>query len=305
MSTIRKYKSPILNLIILIRPEQWIKNGFLFVGAIFSLTLFQVDVFLNVLAGFGIFCAAASGIYIFNDIFDRKSDRLDERKSKRPLASGAISLSIAWILCVSIILVSLIAAFFLDLLFFGYVAGYIVLNIAYTLLLKHLVILDVMSIAGGFVIRVVAGTVLAGVKVSNWLFICSVTLSLFLGFGKRRQELVKAEREQREQKPPGNGNKRPVLSQYSISFLDQMIAVATASTLISYIMYTVAESTVERFGGRCLICTVPMVLYGIYRYLYLLHERNTGGDPAKTILKDVPMLVTGILWIGYVLIALY
>jgi 4-hydroxybenzoate polyprenyltransferase len=171
------------------------------------------------------------------------------------------------------------------------------MNLAYTIKLKQLVILDVMCIAFGFLFRVLAGTALAGVRPSDWIIICTVTLSLFLGFSKRRHELALI----------GSNamNHRKVLVDYSITFLDQMIAIATACTVMSYALYTIADETVARFGTKNLVFTIPFVIYGIYRYLYLIHQKEIGGNPTSAVLTDLPLLVNGLLWMAVTLFIIY
>jgi 4-hydroxybenzoate polyprenyltransferase len=171
------------------------------------------------------------------------------------------------------------------------------MNIAYTIKIKHVVILDVICIAFGFVFRVLAGTTLAGVTPSDWLIICTITLSLFLGFSKRRDELASL--------GANATNHRKVLTDYSIGFLDQMIAVATACTVMSYALYTIADETIARFGTRNLVFTIPFVIYGIYRYLYLIHQKKTGGNPTTALFTDLPLLFAGFLWLATVVLIVY
>ena len=279
------------------RPQQWIKNLFIFAGLIFSVNLFNVHLLAKVLAGFILFSLGASSVYIFNDIQDIKKDRDHPEKCKRPLASGSLRVTKAYAVSLVIAVISLVGAFLVDQMFFAILATYIVMNTAYSIKIKHLVILDVMCIAFSFVFRVLAGTALAGVSPSDWLIICTITLSLFLGFSKRRQELALIGADAT--------NHRRVLTDYSIAFLDQMIAVATACTVMSYALYTIAEETVARFGTRNLVFTIPFVLYGVYRYLYLIHQKNEGGDPTKTMLTDLPLLLNSILWLGVVIFIVY
>jgi 4-hydroxybenzoate polyprenyltransferase len=190
-----------------------------------------------------------------------------------------------------------LAAIFIDRQFFYIVIIYLSLNVLYSFKLKHMVILDVMCIASGFVLRVFAGTTLANVSASDWLIICTITLSLFLGFSKRRHEIVLIGEDA--------DTHRKVLAQYSLPFIDQMIAVATAGTVIAYALYTVSEETVARFGTRNLIFTLPFVLYGIYRYLYLIHEKNLGGNPTSAFLKDKPLLLNCLLWGAITFLIIY
>jgi 4-hydroxybenzoate polyprenyltransferase len=270
------------------RPHHWVKNVFIFAGLLFSENIFSPYPLVKVSAGFMIFSLAASSIYILNDIIDIENDRQHPKKRSRPLAAGRLSISGAWAAAVILALVAASSAFWIDRQFSILVITYIVINIFYTWRLKHLVILDVMCIASGFVLRVLAGTALAGVIASNWLIICTITLSLFLGFSKRRHEIVLIGNDAQKH--------RKVLAHYSLLFLDQMIAVATASTVIAYALYTVSEETIARFGTRNLIFTLPFVFYGIYRYLYIIHEKQAGGNPTHVVLHDRPLLINCILW---------
>ena len=279
------------------RPAQWVKNLFIFAGLIFSRNLFNAESFLSVSSGFVIFSLGASSIYILNDVKDLKNDKLHPEKCRRPLPSGMISVPMAYATALVLGCGSLSAAFILNQAFFWILAAYIAMNIGYSLWLKHVVILDVMCIAFGFVFRVLAGTELAKVWASDWLLICTVTVSLFLGFSKRRSEVALLEGE--------SSKHRSVLAHYSLPFLDQMIAVATACTVMSYALYTVADETVVRFGTRNLVLTMPFVLYGIYRYLYLIHEKKAGGNPSRLVFDDKPLLLNCFLWVVATLIIIY
>jgi len=279
------------------RPHHWVKNVFVFAGLLFSKNIFSPYLLGKVSVGFMIFSLAASSIYILNDIIDIENDRQHPKKKNRPLASGRLSNSGAWAAAVILALLAVSSAFWIDRQFFVIVVIYIFINIFYTLRLKHLVILDVMCIASGFVLRVLAGTALAGVIASNWLIICTITLSLFLGFSKRRHEIVLIGNDAK--------NHRKVLANYSLPFLDQMISVATACTVIAYALYTVSEETITRFGTRNLIFTLPFIFYGIYRYLYLIHEKRTGGNPTSAVLHDRPLLINCLLWGIVVFLIIY
>ena len=279
------------------RPEQWIKNAFIFLALIFSRNLFHPDLLLNVCAGFILFCFASSSIYILNDIRDREYDRAHPEKSKRPIAAGLLRVDVIGFIAVLLATLPLAAAYLINSLFFFILAAYLIINLFYTVRLKNVVILDVMCIASGFVLRVIAGTVLAGVAATDWLYICTITISLFLGFSKRRQELAAL--------GDNAGYQRKVLSEYSLTFLDQMIGVATACTVMSYALYTISPETVARFGTSNLISTIPFVLYGIFRYLYLLHKKDLGGNPASTILKDFPLVLNSLLWLAAVVLIIY
>lgn len=285
------------NIVITMRPKQWVKNVFIFTGLIFSRNLFQVDLLAKASVGFILFSLAASSVYIFNDIQDIERDRQHPEKRKRPLPAGLLSVQTAYVVSIALTIFALVAGYFLNKMFFAILVAYVVMNIAYTLKIKDMVILDVMFIAFGFVIRVLAGTVLADVRPSDWLIICTITISLFLGFSKRRHELSLM----------GNNsnNHRKVLTHYSIPFLDQMIAVATACTVMSYALYTVAEETVTRFETRNLVFTIPFVLYGIYRYFYLIHQKEKGGNPTSAVLADLPLFLDGVLWLIAVILIIY
>jgi 4-hydroxybenzoate polyprenyltransferase len=279
------------------RPQQWIKNLFLFAPLIFAGRLFQRgDVFLTI-EGFSLFCLAASGIYLANDITDLERDKLHPVKSQRPLPSGQLSVRSAATAAVLLLLVAVCAGWLLDPGFGAIVSGYIAVNLLYSLKLKEVVIIDVMTISAGFVLRVMGGAILIHVGASEWLMICTVLLSLFLGFSKRRHEITILE---------GQADvHRSVLKHYSPYFLDQMIGIVTASTVMSYALYTISEETVRKFGTTRLIYTVPFVLYGIFRYLYLVHRKEEGGNPARLALTDIPLLVTMILWIVAASVIIY
>jgi len=284
-------------ILITMRPAQWVKNTFIFAGLLFSRNLFNPAALLEVSTGFILFSLAASGIYVFNDILDIENDKRHPEKSKRPLASGHLRVSAAYFAAIGLVGFSLLASIFLNRLFFLILLAYVVMNVAYTLRLKHVVILDVMCIAFGFVFRVLAGTELAHVSASDWLLICTITISLFLGFSKRRHELSLMEED--------STNHRRVLGQYCLPFLDQMIGVATACTVMSYALYSISPETVARFGTSNLVFTLPFVLYGVFRYLYLIHQRNEGGNPTAALLKDYPLLINGVLWFVTVLVIIY
>jgi 4-hydroxybenzoate polyprenyltransferase len=284
-------------ILVSMRPKQWIKNIFIFPGLIFSHNLFDISLLVRVTVGFGLFCLAASSIYIFNDIKDLERDKVHPDKLKRPLAAGYLKVHKAYAASIVMAIIALPGAMLLDLTFFLILAGYMVMNVAYTIKIKEMVILDVLCIAFGFVFRVLAGTTLAGVKPSDWLIICTITVSIFLASSKRRHEFTLF---------AANGNNhRKVLVEYSTHFLDQMISVAAACTLMSYALYTIADETVARFGTRNLIFTLPFVIYGIYRYLYLLHQKKMGGNPTNALLEDLPLFLNGLLWLGVVIFIIY
>jgi 4-hydroxybenzoate polyprenyltransferase len=285
------------DLVQILRPTQWAKNTVLFAALIFAKHLFVIEDFLTVCAAFVAFCFVSSGAYVMNDIRDCERDRQHPLKSRRPLPSGAIPLrSAAWLSGV-LMAAGLIGATILGTGFAILTAIYLLLQVAYTFLLKEVVILDVMSIAAGFVIRAVAGGVVIDVPVSPWLIICTFLLALFLGFSKRRHELVLLEGRAE--------NHRAALREYSPYFLDQMISVVTASTVVAYAIYTASPEVQEKLGTDKLYLTVPFVLFGIFRYLYLVHQREEGGNPTQLLLRDRPMLADVLLWIVTAMILLY
>ncbi len=281
----------------LLRPTQWAKNTVLFAALIFSKHLFVAADAALVVTGFLFFCCVASGAYVMNDIRDCERDRQHPLKSLRPLPAGRVSHRSAVLLAVALMAVGLGGAAGLSRGFAVLTALYLALQIAYTYALKEMVILDVMSIASGFVLRAVAGGVLIGVPVSPWLIICTFLLALFLGFSKRRHELVLLE---------GRAvNHRAALREYSPYFLDQMIAVVTASTVVAYAIYTASTEVQEKLGTNKLYLTIPFVLFGIFRYLYLVHQREEGGNPTQLLLSDRPLLADVLLWILTVALLLY
>ena len=279
------------------RPGQWVKNLFIFAGLIFSGDLVHHEVLIRVSNGFILFSLVASSIYIFNDINDLEFDRAHPQKKNRPVAVGLLSVPGAYAGAFVLALTGLIGALTLDWMFFAILLCYLIINVAYTIIIKKMAILDIMCIASGFVLRVLAGTELAEVMPSDWLILCTIMLSLFLGFSKRRHELATTGTDVL--------SRRKVLGDYSISFLDQMIAVATACTVMSYALYTLSPQTVSRFGTRNLVFSIPFVIYGIYRYLYLIHQKNMGGNPTRELVSDIPLLINALLWALLVVLIIY
>ena len=270
------------------RPKEWIKNTFLFAPLFFAQKVLQPEAVLKSTLAFAVFCLAAGGVYLINDICDREEDKKHPQKSARPIASGALPVSLAVAAAMVLFASSIAIALVLSRPFAFITLGYIILNIAYSNWLKHMVILDVFSIAAGFVLRVVAGAVVINVEMSHWLLICTMLLALFLGFSKRRYELVALANDATLH--------RRVLAEYNPTFLDMMIAIVTSVTVVAYVFYTISEETVQKFHTDKLLLTVPFVLYGIFRYLYQVYHKNHGGDPSRTLLTDGPLLVNVILW---------
>jgi 4-hydroxybenzoate polyprenyltransferase len=279
------------------RPRQWVKNAFLFVGLIFSRSLGDTELVTRVLLGFALFCLAASAVYLWNDVIDAPHDRLHPAKRSRPVAAGTLSPAMALSWAAGLALTAVVGAFLLMPSFGLVTAVYLAMNVAYAMHLKHLVILDVMTIAMGFMLRVVAGTELAATTPSDWLIVCTITLSLFLGFSKRRHELAVT---------GGDAQRhRRVLQHYSMPFLDQMNTIAAAAAIMSYALYTVADDTVARFETRNLVFTIPFALYGVFRYLYLIHEKDGGGNPGDALVNDRALITTAVGWIIAVIIIVY
>jgi 4-hydroxybenzoate polyprenyltransferase len=281
----------------LIRPEQWTKNLFVFAAIVFSHHLSDTAALLRVAAAFGVFCLLSSGVYVLNDLKDRDADRNHPRKKNRPLATGTINPVAAWTVFVVLTGAGFAGSAFLGPGMLVVSTTYFALMAGYTYGLKHVAILDVMVIAAGFVLRAVAGGVVIGVAVSPWLLICTFLLSLFLALGKRRHELILLG-------PEGAGH-RASLSSYSAPFLDQMISVVTASALVSYALYTLAPDTVRKFGTTDLLFTIPFVLFGIFRYLYVLYHRGEGGSPERVLLSDAPFIMNLALWLAVVIWVIY
>ncbi|MDP1613350.1 MAG: decaprenyl-phosphate phosphoribosyltransferase [Sulfuritalea sp.] len=280
-------------LIQLMRPHQWLKNGFVFVGLLFGHAWTDPVRLGQALAAFAAFCLLASAVYVMNDLIDREQDRRHPKKQHRPLAAGTVSVGAAMTLAA----ICLIAGGSIVWLWAGSApwvfVAYVALNVAYSFGLKHVVILDVFIIASGFMLRILAGTLGIGIAPSQWLLLCGLMLTLFLGFAKRRAELNALLAE--------SAGHRRVLEHYTAPMLDQFIGIAAAGTVISYALYTVSAETVALHGTRGLIATVPFVLYGMLRYLWRLHARGGGGDPARELLRDPHLLIATAGWLLLVL----
>jgi len=276
------------NYFYILRPQQWIKNLFVLLPLVFANRLFDFSALLTDVIAFFCFCGVASSVYVLNDIVDLSADKIHPTKKLRPMAAGKVPLSSAALIAVLLFSVSIYVACLLQLQF-GFVLGvYFMINVVYSLWLKQLVIIDVMCIGIFYVLRVIAGAVVIQVEISHWLIICTAVLALFIGFNKRRHELKVMGRH--------SARHRTVLENYSQYFIDQMIGVLTASTVIFYTLYTVDRRTVELFGSTSLLYTVPFVYYGVFRYLYLVHKRGKGGDPTRVVLTDSKMIVNILLW---------
>jgi 4-hydroxybenzoate polyprenyltransferase len=277
-----------LNLLIALRPSQWTKNLLVFAGLLFGMQLFVPSAVVRALAAFVIFCALSGVVYLVNDIFDRDSDRRHPIKARRPIASGALSVRAATGSAIAIAAFALAASLALGWPFTLVAVTYLGLQALYSSSLKHVVIIDVLTLSLGFVLRAVAGALAVNVEFSHWLLVCTILLALFIALNKRRHEITLL--------ADDAATHRPILGEYSEYLLDQMIAVVTASTLISYVFYTISPETQEKFGTQWLGLTIPFPLYGIFRYLYLVHRREGGGSPSELLLTDRPLLVCVALW---------
>lgn len=280
-----------------LRPHQWIKNIFVFAALVFAERMWDRQAELLALAAFAIFCALSSAVYLVNDITDRDADRLHPVKRRRPIASGVVPVSVGWALALICSMGGLLGAWLLNTGVFAIALTYLGLSFAYCFSLKRVVILDVMVLASGYALRAMAGAQAIGVSISGWLVLCTSLLALFLGFCKRRQELTSL--------ADGAAAHRAVLAGYSEKFLDQMIAVVTASTVISYMLYALSDEVAAKFHTRGLGLTVPFVLYGIFRYFYLVHMRGEGGRPSRELVGDRPLLINIVLYGVSVLLILY
>lgn len=280
--------SEIKDILQLIRVKQWIKNFFLFAPLIFSHHLFDETYLLISIKAFVAFCFISSVVYIINDIADFEQDKNHPVKKNRPLPSGKISRPTAIVISFMFFVGMMIFAYDLNLKFKIAIATYFIINLLYSFKLKQIVLLDIFFIAFGFMIRIIAGGWVIDVYISSWLILTTLFLSLFLAVTKRRSELAIIE---------NNSTTRKVLSDYSINFADQMATISAAGTVISYALYTVSERTKELFHTENLIFTTPFVVYGIFRYLYLVHKKNLGENPTYIVTSDVPMIINIILWI--------
>ena len=279
-----------------LRPRQWVKNLFVFAALIFSHRLFTADAVVA-LGAFVVFCALSGVIYLLNDVADRERDRAHPKKRFRPVASGALSVRAALAAAFVLGAASLVASARFGAGFLVTALAYVVILGLYSAWLKHVVIVDVLTVASGFVLRAVAGGLAVNVDISGWLLICTVLIALFLALGKRRHEYLTLDGEA--------ARHRPILAEYSAALLDQMIGVVTASTVTAYALYTMSPETVAKFGTRLLPVTLPFVLYGIFRYLYLLYRRQLGGNPSELFLNDRALLINACLWAIAVIAIIY
>lgn len=279
----------VIKIIQLLRPKQWIKNLFIFASILFSGLLLDPKVLLTNIVAFIAFCLISSCIYIINDITDVEADRAHKKKRFRPIASGDVSIPEARLILILLLILSVVICSFLNYKFNIAISLYFIINVLYTYYVKNIVLLDVFFISFGFMLRVAAGAFAISVPLSSWMILTTIFISLFLGISKRRAELSQSDQE-------NIPKQRKVLEQYSVAFTDQMNTIAATGTIISYALYTVSEKAVEAFHSDNLIYTTPFVIYGIFRYMYLIHQKNLGESPTQIVTKDPSIIINSLLW---------
>jgi 4-hydroxybenzoate polyprenyltransferase len=270
----------------LIRIKHWVKDVFVFAPLIFSLNFYKPIYIGRTLIMVAAFCLAASSVYVFNDVADRERDRLHPKKKDRPIASGAVTVRSALILSAVLFLASVAVCAILGLPSVLIVLTYIAMNVAYSLLLKKQTFIDVMIIATGFLLRVVAGAIAINVELSSWMLLTTFFLSLFLGFGKRRKEVTE-----------GSNRHRAVFQDYTVELLNSLIIISASLTIITYSLYVVTSKAMIDLGRDKFIATIPFVVFGVFRYMFLIYRHNNGGDPAEVLLKDKVLLIDIALWV--------
>jgi 4-hydroxybenzoate polyprenyltransferase len=275
---------------ILLRPRQWFKNIFVFAGLLFSREFNDPTAVVASLYAFSIFCVLSSGVYVLNDILDFKEDRVHPLKSKRPIAAGEVARSTGMIIASLCFILALAGSYLVNTEFFFICIVYGIMMILYSTIVKHIIILDVLFVALGYVLRAIAGAVVIQVVISSWLLLCSLLLALLIVIAKRRNELEVLGAENAKVH-------RKTLARYPVTLLNQMIAIVSAACIVSYCLYTLAPETVTKFNTRNLIFTVPFVLYGIFRYLYLTFHNKTR-SPDQVIVTDIPLLICLVGWVG-------
>ncbi len=278
------------------RPKQWTKNIVVYAALIFDGKFLEPDLFFKTTALFALFCLVSSSVYLLNDLVDIEKDRAHPLKRRRPLASGALKPSIAVITLVVLLAASLPAAWVLNPTAGLILGGYFVMNVAYSFWLKHMVILDVFTIAAGFVLRVAAGAAVVQVeRFSPWLYVCITLVALIIALGKRRAELVALQADA--------GNHRAILEEYNLNFLDHLISLTTGATVVTYSLYTFSAQNLPE--NHLMMLTIPIVIYFLFRYLYLIHVQHLGGAPDELIFKDKPLFFSAVFWALAVVVILY
>ncbi len=279
-----------------LRPKQWTKNGFIFAALVFDLKLFQIEPFVKTVMGFILLCLISGVVYLINDLVDIEKDRQHPTKKNRPIPSGQVSFKAAIATAIILPAICLPLSFWLDPYFGLIISCYLLLQITYSFVLKNIVIVDVLTIAAGFVLRVASGVVLVeAARFSPWLYVFTVLLALFLGLGKRREELALLK---------GRASvTRAILNEYNLPFLDEMMAVVTAGTVMTYSFYTFSAPNLP--DNYLMMLTIPFVIYGIFRYLYVIHVQGDGGAPDEVLLTDRPLQISIALFGLAVTIILY
>lgn len=278
------------------RPHQWIKNLLCFVPVVFTGNLGNIDMVIGSALAVIAFCFASAAVYTFNDLKDRKLDQLHPVKRLRPIASGQLPVRAALAAMIVFVASAMAVAAFCNIAFLGVLAFYLLQNVAYTCGLKRIVILDVMLVANGFLLRAAGGAFAIDVTASPWLVLCTLTLALLVAFGKRRHELTLVS---------DAGTHRRTLTEYSAEFLDQSMSMAAASAMVMYSLFTVSPYVVQTYGSQALVLSVPMLLYAVFRFVFLVRQQNMGGEPTKMFVTDKPMLINGLLWFAVCIYAIY
>ena len=278
-----------LDLLRLMRPHQWVKNAFVFTGLLFGHAWNDANLVISAVTTFAAFCLLSSAIYTINDIVDVEQDKQHPKKRNRPLAAGLVSIPVALLLAALLCVFGLGLAYSVSPTVLLILLGYALMNIAYSLRLKHVVILDVFIIATGFMLRILAGTLGIGIPPSQWLLLCGLMVTLFLGFSKRRAEIIALTEDKAAH--------RRVLEHYSPVLLDKMIGITAAGLIMSYSLYTMNADTIHIHGTANLIYTVPFVMYGVFRYIYLLHHQSRGGDPSHDLVRDPHLFIVVGAWL--------
>lgn len=284
--------------IALLRPKQWIKNFFVFAPLLFSQHLFEGGSVWPALQIFGAFCFLASAVYVLNDIRDRASDAHHPKKRHRPIAAGRVGVPAALTELAVCVIIAVVLAWTLPWKAQAALLLYAAINIAYSAVLKHIVLVDVFCVASGFMLRVMAGAYAINVQVSQWLILCALFISLLLAIAKRRSELKLKD-------GPGESKTRAVLESYTLSIIDQMTTISASGVVISYALYTVSDRTVRVFGTENLVYTTVFVLYGVFRYLYLEHKERLGESPTDVVTSDIPLIVNMALWVASIVVIIY
>ncbi len=289
LRTLTLSNGTVSHVVVSMRPHHWVKNGFIFAPLIFSKKLMDLQANLDLLAGFVLFCLVSGTVYILNDVLDRAADSGNPAKRHRPIPAGKLSAGAALAAAAAVAVPCVVLGFGLTRDFGIVLSVYVLVNLAYSAYLKHVVIVDVFVIALGFFLRILGGIVLVRAETSEWVYVAAIFLTLFLGFGKRRAELLSA-------RSPVRGGTRRVLEEYNAPFLDSLLLITATGVIISYMLYTVSDYAYAKFGTKGLLLSSIFVLYGLMRYYYLLYVKQLGDSPTEVILTDGPLLVSVLLW---------